>query len=107
MAEVVQQAMAMTERYPQHGFAWRALGTALKQQGHGNEAITALQQAARPSPKEAEVHSNLGVALHDVGCLREAGSSYCRALKLQPKLPEAHYNLGNTLRAGGLDDMPL
>lgn len=101
MAEVVQQALVMTERYPQHGFAWRALGTALKYLGHGKEAITALQQAARLSPKEAEVHSNLGVALHDAGRLQEAEGSYRRALKLQPTHADAHCNLGTLLQDQG------
>ncbi len=101
MSEVVQQARTMTEHYPQHGFGWRALGTALKQLGRAEEAIAALQQAAKLSPKEADVHSNLGVALHDAGRWQEAESSYRRALKLKPEFADAHCNLGTLLQEQG------
>ncbi len=101
MAEVAQQARTMTEHYPQHGFGWRALGTALKQLGQAEEAIAALQQAAKLSPKEADVHSNLGVALHDAGRWQEAENSYRRALKLKPEYADAHCNLGTLLQEQG------
>jgi len=97
-AEAATLAQTMTERFPLHGFGWKALGTVFKQTGRSADALAPMQQAAALSPGDAEVHSNLGATLHDLGRLHEAEASYRRALQIKPDYAEAHNNLGNTLR---------
>ncbi|MBK6296142.1 MAG: tetratricopeptide repeat protein [Rhodoferax sp.] len=99
---VRQQALALTQRAPLHGFGWKLLGMALQQQGrlsgHGG-------RAARFMPVDAEAHSNLGTALDLQGLFDEAELSLRRALALNPGLAQAHNNLGRVLQSlGRLDE---
>ncbi len=96
-AEIEVLAREMTERFPQHGFGWKAMGTTLLQQGRNAEALAALQKAAALSQGDAQLHNNLGNTLVKLGRLPEAEASYRQALKLNPGFIEAHHNLGNTL----------
>ncbi|MFH0933895.1 MAG: tetratricopeptide repeat protein [Pseudomonadota bacterium] len=103
--EAGSQAQALTQRFPQHGFGWKVLGLALKQQGRNADALVPMQKAAALSPHEADAHSNLGVTLQDIGRLAEAEASYRRALKLKPDYADAHCNLGTLLQEmGRLDE---
>ena len=101
ITDTAARARVLTEQFPRHGFGWKVLGLALKQQGDNEAAIPAMQKAAALSPKEADVHSNLGVALHDAGRLQEAEASYRRALKIKPDYADAHCNLGTLLQDMG------
>ena len=46
---VAELARSLTIQCPQHGFGWIALGVALKQMGQPNDALPALQKAAKDS----------------------------------------------------------
>jgi protein O-GlcNAc transferase len=94
-AEVV--ARRLTEAHPQDGLGWKVLGALLKAQGHGVEALAAMQCAADLLPEDAQVLSNLGLVLADLGQLAEAEICQRRALAIRDDFAEAHYNLGNTL----------
>jgi len=96
--EAISLAQTMTERFPQHGFGWKALGAMFKQLGRNADALIPMQKAAALSQDDAEAHSNLGCTLYELGQLDEAETSYRRALKIKPDYAEAHYNLGNTLQ---------
>jgi len=87
-------ALSMIDRFPLHGFAWKALGTIRRRQGRKDEALMALKRAAELVPDDAEAHNNLGNALRDQYLLAEAEVCYQRALQLQPDFIEARYNLG-------------
>ena len=101
--ELESRTCLLVERYPESGFAWKALGASLRMQG--KEALHALQKAAELLPDDAEAHYNLGVTLKELGHLAEAEASYRRALQIKPDFAEAHSNLGNTLKElGRLDE---
>jgi protein O-GlcNAc transferase len=96
-AEAMTLAQMMTVRFPQHGFAWMALGKVLKRTGRGVAALAAMQKAAALLPNLVEAHFNLGTALHELGRLSEAEASYQRALQIKPDFAEVHNDLGAVL----------
>jgi protein O-GlcNAc transferase len=53
-------ARELTERFPGHGFGWKALGTLLKLQGRNTESLVALRQAADLLPRDEQVHEHHG-----------------------------------------------
>jgi predicted O-linked N-acetylglucosamine transferase (SPINDLY family) len=97
-AEAATLAQAMTMRFPQHEFGWKALGMAYKQMGRTADALVPMQKAATLSPRDVKAHFNLGVTLQELGRLGEAEASYRRALEINPDYVEARINLGNTLK---------
>jgi tetratricopeptide (TPR) repeat protein len=102
-SEVENRARRLLDLYPDFGFGWKLLGSALQIQGQN--ALPAFQKAAELLPREADAHYNLGVALKGLGLLADAAASYRRALKIKPDYAEAHNNLGNVLKDfGQLDE---
>ena len=98
-------AIPVTQKFPQHQFAWKLLGAIFAQTGRKSEALNAIQTAVALFPEDAEAHSNLGVTLQDLGRLDEALVSLKQAIVLKPDYAEAHYNLGNTHKElGRLDE---
>jgi tetratricopeptide (TPR) repeat protein len=65
------------------------LGTALLQQGRGDEALKVFEKAIELKPDNAELWRNLGVALTELGRNDEAILSFQHALKLEPGLWDA------------------
>ncbi len=103
--EAITLAQTMTERFPRHGFAWKALGALFKQMGRNADALIPMQKAVTLSPTDAEAQNNLGLTLQGLGRLDEAEVSYRRAIKIQYNYAEAHYNLGTVLfDLGRLDE---
>jgi tetratricopeptide (TPR) repeat protein/SAM-dependent methyltransferase len=96
-AEAETLARQITERFPHHGFGWKALGAVIKLQGRTAESLVPMQKAAALMSHDAETHNNLGATFHDLGQLDEACVCYRRALDLQPDYAEAHYNYGENL----------
>jgi Flp pilus assembly protein TadD len=94
-------SLSITQEFPEHPFAWKVLGAALKQMGKLNESLVALQKSAELDPLDAEVHYNLGIILKDLGKLDEAETSFRQAITLKPNYAEAYNNLSNTLKAQG------
>jgi len=94
-------SLSVTQKFPEHPFAWKVLGAALNQMGKINESLVATQKPVQLEPQDAEAHNNLGVTLKELGRLDEAETSYRKAIKLKPDFAEAHYNLGNTLKELG------
>ena len=99
--EVEKLATSITQEFPEHQFAWKVLGAALKQTFRINESQIAMQKSVELDPQDAEAHSNLGVILKDLGKLKESETSHRQAIALKPNLVEAHNNLGNTLKIQG------
>ena len=98
-------SLSVTQKFPEHPFAWKVLGVALKQMGKINEALVATQKPVQLEPQDAEAHYNLGIMLKELGRLDEAEASYTQAITLKPDYAEAHNNLGNTLKElGRLDE---
>ena len=101
LADAEKLAVSITQDYPDHPFAWKALGTVLGQAGRNSEAVDANQTAVALSPQDADAHNNLGSTLKELGRLEEAEVSYTQAIALRPDLSKAHYNLGNMLQELG------
>ena len=94
-------SLSVTQKFPEHPFAWKVLGAALKQMGKINESLVATQKPVQLKPQDSEAHNNLGVTLKELGRLDEAEISYRQAIALKPDYAEAHNNLGNTLKELG------
>jgi protein O-GlcNAc transferase len=102
---VESQALALTQKYPNHPLGWKALGAMLYKTGLLSESLEPMRQSVRLAPNDPEVHSNLGNVLKDLGRLSEAEVSYMEAIRLKPNLAELHNNLGNVLmHLGRLSD---
>ncbi|HCI53427.1 MAG TPA: hypothetical protein DE312_08970 [Gallionella sp.] len=100
-AEAAGLARQMTERYPAHEFGWKALGAALKQLGHTEDALAAMLRSVEISPDDVEAHYNLGVVLQEAHRLEEAELSYRSAIALNAAYADAHCNLGVVLQELG------
>ena len=94
-------AKSITQQFPEHQFAWKALGVVLKQTGRINESLVAIQKSVQLMPQDAEAQNNLGVTLKELGRLDEAEVSYRQAIALKPDFATAHYNLGITFKELG------
>ncbi len=99
--EIETLAATMMKRFPDHAVGWKAMGTTLLQQGRNAEALAPLQQAARLSHGDAQLHNYLGNTLLNLGRPSDAEASYRRALMIKPDFAEAHSNLGITLHEQG------
>ena len=98
-------SLSITQEFPEHQFAWKVLGAALKQTGRINESLIACQKSVQLNPRDGEAHNNLGSILQELGRLNEAEASCKQAITLKPDYAEAHYNLGKTLKElGRLDE---
>ncbi len=98
-------ALSITERFPEHLFAWKILGAVFSQTGKVSDAINAKKRAVQLAPHDAEAHSNLGNTLQELDRLDEAEASYTQAIALKPNYAEARSNLGYTLHElGRLDE---
>jgi len=73
------------------------LGSALKAQGHLNDAIRCFQQAIDVDPNCAVAYYNLGLTQRARGYLDDAIAAYRQAIQLQPAYAEAHRNLAVAL----------
>jgi len=94
-------SLSITQEFPNHGFAWKVLAAALKQQGRTNESLIASQKSIQLNPQDAGAHYNLGITLQEQGRLKEAEANYRQTIKLKSDLPEVHFNLGVILEEQG------
>lgn len=92
--EAEATARAMTARYPEDAWGWKALSQSLRIQGRFQEALQAIRSAVHLTPDEAEAHFELGLVFDRLGQAIEAEASLRRALQLNPHYPEALNELG-------------
>ena len=100
--EAEQLARYITQKYPNHEFAWRVMAELLSTSGLLEDLLLAHQKIVTLSPNNAEAYNNLGNTLKSIGRPEEARNSFRQALAIKPTFTEAHYNLGNTLNEIGL-----
>ena len=100
-------AIAITQDFPRHQFAWKVLGSVFTATGRMSEAVKAKEKAIRLAPNDAESHNNLGNTLQELGRLDDALASFRQAIALKPEFAEAHSNLGITLKELGRFDGAL
>ena len=92
--EAEKLAVLITQKFPEHPFAWKILGVLFGQTGRKSDALNANQKAVALSPQDALAHNNLGTTLKELGKLEEAEVSYRQAIVLKPDYAEAHSSLG-------------
>ncbi|HUO20254.1 MAG TPA: tetratricopeptide repeat protein [Steroidobacteraceae bacterium] len=95
-AELESRAAALLATQRESGILWKLLSAARHAQG--KDALAALENAARCSPRDAEAHTNLGNGLRARGRLAEAAEAHRRAIALNGDYAEAHNNLGSVQR---------
>lgn len=100
--EVIEQAQARIEQFPDSGFLWKVLGAALQVQG--KEALPALQKSVELAPGDANAHSTLGNTWQALGQFEKAAACHQHALTLNPIDAGAYCNLGNAFKALGQPD---
>ena len=106
-SELEARGRAHATRQPGHALGWKALGTALMQQGKAVEAINALTRLVKIAPSDIAGHNNLGLALTAGGRHVEAEASLRRAIKVNPRYASAHQNLATLLTRLGRFDAAL
>ena len=87
-------SLSITQKFPQHKFAWKVLAAMLNQNGKINESLIVSKKCVQLDPQDAEAHKNLGVILQAQGLLKEAEESLKKAISLEPNYIEAYGNLG-------------
>jgi len=92
-----KKASALSEKFPNHPFAWTVLGAVFNQTGKLDLALTACQKAAMLEPGKAEAHNNLGNTLLKLGRLEEAEKSCRQSIALEPRNELSQNNLGQIL----------
>ncbi len=91
----------LIQRFPNHGFAWKALGAIFQEQEQFEKSLEAKKKSVELLPNDFEANYNLGNTLQSVDCLDEAEKHYRQALAINPNYAEAFYSLGCTLRKLG------
>jgi tetratricopeptide (TPR) repeat protein/glutathione synthase/RimK-type ligase-like ATP-grasp enzyme len=99
--QLESRARVLATRQPGSALGWKALGSALLEQGKYAEAVTALTRLTRLVPSDVAGHNNLALALAGIGRHAEAEASYRRAIKINPRFTGAHQNLGIHLGSRG------
>ena len=92
-------ALALTARFPNHGFGWKVLGVILLQSGCFAESVTASLRAIALLPHDASAHNTLGAAHLGLEQLDAAALCLRKALAIAPGYARAHFNLSKVLRA--------
>ena len=92
----------LVDRFPEHGFAWKVLGSVLHALGQVDASLAAKEKAVELRPDDHEAHFNLACGLHQQGRLNEAVKSYSLSLAIQPNHADAYNNAGDALKMLGL-----
>jgi cytochrome c-type biogenesis protein CcmH/NrfG len=89
---------------PDDAEAWARMGLALLVDGHTEEGMSAVQEAARLDPRNVRARRLLARRLIDLGNPREASVHAAAAVTLAPADADAHDLLGVTLAMQGRFD---
>lgn len=92
-----KSASILTEKFPNHPFAWSVLGALFNQNGKFKEALTAFQKSITIEPNKSEAHNNLANTFLKLDRLDEAEESCRKAIFLDSKNELAYNNLGQIL----------
>ena len=103
----VDQAIALTKKYPESIIVWNILGTAQNNLGKTIEASKTFKSLTKLHPSHANSFNNLGVTLQAQGKLEDAIEAYNKALSLKPGFAETYYNLGNIFKEQGKLDKAI
>jgi predicted O-linked N-acetylglucosamine transferase (SPINDLY family) len=84
---------------PTHTVAAFRAGLLELQDGHPEEALTLVAQAAAADPAEPRHHMGLGSVLQALRRYAEAAAAYRRVLQADPHCADAHFALGVSLQS--------
>nr|WP_249115922.1 tetratricopeptide repeat protein [Azoarcus sp. L1K30] len=104
MQALRERADALTGRYPDYAFGWKALGLALLALKQRQPAQAALRKSLDLQPGDAEGWTNLGILLQEDGKVDEAEQALRRALDATADLASAQGALGILLLGTGRMD---
>lgn len=103
-SDLEKRTRILIAQYPDSGFLWKVLGSALQKQG--KDALAAMQKVVELMPQDAEARINLGRELHGRGQNEAAAASYRHALLIAPDHVDACILLGIVLKdMGQLDQV--
>ena len=94
-------ALSISNKFPEHEFAWRALGVIYQRQNKKKESLNANKKALNITPNDPEILNNLGVTLSGLREHKKAKEYFSKALLINNNFAQAHYNLANTLKKLG------
>jgi predicted O-linked N-acetylglucosamine transferase (SPINDLY family) len=101
-ADALTAARTLTERFPNRGLGWKALGGLLGADGKTDEAVAAMRISIRLLPDDAEAHTNLGTTLSKKLQRHAEGALLLqRALDIDPQFQSAYVNLADLLQIQG------
>jgi tetratricopeptide (TPR) repeat protein len=103
----VKMAEAAIAAAPQMGFAWVALGQALKAANQIEDAERAYQEAISRDSGNALARMGLGELKISTGRAEEAAREFELALRKKPSLAAAHLGLGNAYACMGRNEDAL
>jgi spermidine synthase len=90
---------------PGDASGYYSLGIALKEAGHGDEAVKAYAKAVSLNPQNADAYNNLGIIHMENGDLKKARDACGKALAVDPTHANALFNLAQiALREGKKDE---
>ena len=101
-SEAESLSRLLVSRFPEHGYAWKILGSILHSLGRLEESLAVQKKTVELRPDDHEAHFNLACGFQQQGLLDEAIQSYSLALRIQPNNAVAYSNLGNILNMLGL-----
>ena len=105
LSAALEQAQALTDKYPEAFIVWNILGASAVQIGMLEEAIEAYDKCISLKPDYAQAYSNMGFALKNQGKLDEAIEAYNKCISLKPDYAQAYSNMGFALQdQGKLDE---
>ena len=91
--EAEKLAVSITQKFPEHPFAWKVLAAVLKQMGKINESLVAGQKSVQLNPQDAEAHNVLGNTLKEQDRLDEAEARYRQAITLKHAIKHDKRNI--------------
>jgi len=107
-AQAEQQALLMTQKFPENPFSWKLLGVLVQKSGRLSESLDIHKKAIDLAPEDPDIYYNLAVNLADLGRLDEAVSIFKHAISLKTEFPQALTNLGVVLeRLGEVEDAEI
>ena len=106
-SEVVKQAQAITDQYPEAFMVWNILGASAAEIGMLDDAVEAYKKALLLKPDYTKAYSNMGITLREQGKLDEAIEAYKKAVSLDPDYAEAYSNMSVILKDQGKLDQAV
>ncbi|SDJ34583.1 sulfotransferase [Billgrantia gudaonensis] len=101
LSEAEREAQAMTERYPESAFAWKALGTTLLEDGRVEPALKYLHRSVELDDSDPLSLTSLSAVYYQQGDNEQAVRYQSRAVDLQPDYAPAQYRLAEMLQMAG------